>query len=1583
MDIQALKGMPKEVAIKEAAKYAGVAPEVLDGIWRTESNRGNHATMIGPETKWGTAKGHFQILDNINAKLEKRLGTKLDRFDFYDSLAGAADMMRENMNKFGNERDAVAAYHGGWNKKNWGAKTQDYVAKVLGQAPAIEQPVRPVSAKDVATIQADGDWRLKPSLPHAPVGQSTVAPASIAASRDAMEAAQRKVDSTPFFGSLYNRDSVIGAAYSRTLTPTFHTAMTMYGDDTPDTGWGKELSDNWPTLLKGFTEDERVVLMNTRSRDDYTQEVSRILTTREDTAVLSAAGTGAELTAMLMAGVLDPTTYAAGFATAKAFQVAGYGATALAQAGRKTAAVGAVLAENALGNVVYDAALQAMGEHKSVADYAISAATGLVPGFIQAPFTARAAGLALHSRLTKEALDRQMPYLEQAVRELGEGADKALIQDRARQLETEAIKVERNARLSEAPEGERFNAPDLTENPPVVEAPVANEVASDADALRAEYGANVAPAYENPDYLAARERSLENLESWQNTVKTITDGEYNAATIRELPAGVTVTKKAQGVPALTPAVNAIKDLASEYLPSSRIVIGTNAVRPDANGAVLSSQDFHVIGLAGASPGKALHTGLHELGHAVFHAHARNVPPSILAQVEKDWVAFVADLRAGKLDDATNQRYAATSHGRSSDGLKSSVYGVSRDEFIAEQFVKHIQKRADEGTLKASPGVVKNIIAAVKSAMEYVLGAARKGYIKPGDGAEEMFNWILKNAADSSKKLDDMLPAGQRLDADAVSFSKATPTTPNPHAAFDKEWGLDLLPQLSPQEKAEVAAIRRILQDAEQYVKANPQDLERLKSWADNALINVASPGLLLAKSSHPVAKQVSALMVENTMGASGRKVTAAIRAAQLQREYVGNAKVHYDNHYAAWRNGKVGKAKGLVNDLMSNSLREEFNVAVAREVEARLWKKPLTQDGNIKAAADALEVSYERMRLSQVDAKTVGWGRLPESSYGYMPHKTSAAKMQTWTTSQTRAYRDALREQMMVVEGMDAAFAEKVANAYIDHARVNANAGHEIPASVHNPAAAEYVRQAMQAKGMTKVEIDAFINKLAAGGPNHTKRRLNLDMTKEYIGEDGKAFTMLDMFETDHITLLRNQARRVAGEVGLTGQGIQGSQGLKLLERALQLRKNGMEFDPKVMESFQQVSAEILGRPFGDAAPEWLNGVLTLNATANLGGMGITQIGEYINMAMGIGIADTLKAIGSGPRLIAEVKALARGEKVQNSVLGSMELPDGGGEFGLHGYKMVTRFDNPSSVYDSVGHQNLGTAGRVLRAASHGLSSLSMHRMIQAVQVRGAAEQITQKALRYIRDGVESKALADMGFTPDVVAAMKADLPNMVVFGPNGGVQSFDIRKASDPMKAQAFVSAVHRGAAQLIQDTFVGEIGKWQHTTMGKMLSQFRSFPITAVEKQWGRNRATHGVAAVLGMVVAAAPFAVGIQLARVALASVGRPDQDEYIEKMTSPLALGRAAMNYVGILGLAPDVLDGLSAIMPDTVTEALGDSNRTGGRATIGGIVPIAGYADSVLRAATNPDNPHNWARALPLSNVFWLTPAVNALREEVE
>lgn len=117
----------------------GLSTGLLDRMWAKESSRGKN--MLGPKTKAGQAKGHFQFLDGT----AKEMGVN-DPFDLADAAAGTARYMAILMKKYGGDvQKSLAAYN--WGMGNVDRKglanapweTQDYVSTISGRPLTIQQ----------------------------------------------------------------------------------------------------------------------------------------------------------------------------------------------------------------------------------------------------------------------------------------------------------------------------------------------------------------------------------------------------------------------------------------------------------------------------------------------------------------------------------------------------------------------------------------------------------------------------------------------------------------------------------------------------------------------------------------------------------------------------------------------------------------------------------------------------------------------------------------------------------------------------------------------------------------------------------------------------------------------------------------------------------------------------------------------------------------------------------------------------------------------------------------------------------------------------------------------------------------------------------------------------------------------------------------------------------------------------------------------------------------------------------------------------------------------------------------------------
>ncbi|APL99500.1 internal virion protein with endolysin domain [Aquamicrobium phage P14] len=770
--------------------------------------------------------------------------------------------------------------------------------------------------------------------------------------------------------------------------------------------------------------------------------------------------------------------------------------------------------------------------------------------------------------------------------------------------------------------------------------------------------------------------------------------------------------------------------------------------------------------------------------------------------------------------------------------------------------------------------------------------------------------------------------------------------------------------------------------AERFTSENPVNEAAVSSLGLNKL-GLESVGVRLIASPNPVARMVAQTLMESTTGAGGRRRTASLQAYLRERVYVGDTLNQYESIYKRYR---ARHGANWMGDMTNGKVRDAFDKEVARYREA----VANARDGvprpeyiagiseEAKAASRVLDRGYNLMRKEMQTVGTVGSSRLGDTSDGYMSHQISAARVLTMTDSERVAVQKVLSRQFQQFEGFDKEFSDRLAVQYLERARDRAYGMHPVPVNLVNPHAGDIVQDALTALKIPEEEINRIMGRYSRGGAGFTKHRLDLDLLEEFDNGAGGKFKLLDLFNYDQMGMYRSYARRAASEVALAQYGVMSKSGLDLLKKAMTLGPEGRRATPKELEAFDQWASEMLNTPYGTHLGKWMDNTLVLTRLARLGGMGFTQLGELANGIATLGVQNSLRVIPALPRLLREVGQFKKGGKPANPILESIEAV--GGPLGSDSYRMIGIYDVRDNAVQVYGREELTVVDRAIRGLGNAHAVATGHRAIAAAHQRGMSEQIVMKAMRFIRDGKEDKALADMGFSPDLIQRVKTELPTIATFDSRGNLETLDIRKLSNPGDALEFVTAVHRGANQIIQRTFPGETGKWAHNGFLKMLTQFRTFGITSMEKQVVRQTATVGAAKAFGTLVGAMSFALPIHLARIQLNAAGmsRKEREEYIERMTSPIVLGKAVLNYVSMSGLLSDILDlGTSAV--DTVTGgALGDLgiNPRGARAggVVAGQVPAVGWIEDVFSG-----NPHKTLKALPFGNLPYLMPLVNQFK----
>ena len=144
----------------ETDKLLGLTPGTSLAQLTQESRLRDDATSpVG-------AEGVAQVMPKTKAVLEKRLGRPLDSRNTDDALLIHREVMKENIQKFGNREDALRAYNAGWDKSRWGnPETAAYVDNINSRMgiPATEgaayKPFATVRKNiDEKSLNVDPDW---------------------------------------------------------------------------------------------------------------------------------------------------------------------------------------------------------------------------------------------------------------------------------------------------------------------------------------------------------------------------------------------------------------------------------------------------------------------------------------------------------------------------------------------------------------------------------------------------------------------------------------------------------------------------------------------------------------------------------------------------------------------------------------------------------------------------------------------------------------------------------------------------------------------------------------------------------------------------------------------------------------------------------------------------------------------------------------------------------------------------------------------------------------------------------------------------------------------------------------------------------------------------------------------------------------------------------------------------------------------------------------------------------------------------------------------------------------------------------
>lgn len=1536
-----------------ANERAGLPAGTMEAIFKQETG-GNDAYIKDPAKyhyelnkegkriaghtgKVSTAFGPFGILESTAA--DPGYGVKpLKSKSLQDQIDFASDYLAARSKAAGGLAGGLAGY-------GEGAGYAQSVAKRMGRPgtdiPAVAPrrdlpaerpegwPVLPTARSGGAAVDKKADQKAQQDALIAASGaQMQPASQGTEASTDALvaaaEAVERQRQDTGF------SDAFQAGRRDPRIQPMFTMLDAINRDpEVVPADW------SWAAIRdkesEGLRDDEREFLDENATGPQRLAEAKAQLAYRRGLdEQYGLAGGFTSFAGQMAAGMMDPVGFALGMGAGKALQGVGIGSRALANAGRAGAARASFLAENALANVSVEVLQDTLGEVKTSGDYVMAAASGVA---LAAPF-AKGAGMpdvaAITDGMKTQAIAKQVEQIDKVV---GEGI-------------TDPVKVAR--------EVERQEIESITEAAREVQAQQIREPAVPVEVqqgIRDEWeGKPIADEPDMPtmepapvDLPTTQEKPLFKVELPFEAGKAKPHGDKFtvAEVLDQLATHPNVKEVDQGI------ARYFNQLFSKGTKSEHLVFDPNNKRGNYKldmgestvpGKVVDADVQTHLDFAGPDlPRTILHEFVHQSTAAKIEAYMRSQP-------------------MGPLQNTLDQFHDLSNRYREHlDSLGKGMVGDGQ---------KYAAKNLHEFAAQALTDPT------VRLTLENMPGKPVDGWT-PSNAWQEMLGWLAKMLG---------LRKGSGME-EATKLLDTIISTPMDIRTVD---GMPVLnaPGDAPRPKAQPASgavkqrqhLTNIYRHAEDFVRRNPIKTERLKVLT--AKIGGMSDGLVLAASENPIMKMVAALVTETTTGAAGRKPTVALRTRMLRARLLGDAIPHYTREFDTWAQAN---GSGVWDKVAIGDARRKFDKAVYTEIISRRDAGyQASPDATIVRAADALEKTFGDARQAQVDAAVLGANALPESSRGYIPQALDGNKLQTLSTQDLALLHSELASQFSSRLGWRVKDAQEFAPYYTDRIRKRAQGSEGIDGLSAGGDAAQVVRDALDDMTINPAHRDK-VSAMSAifSGQDHTKKRLDLDLRVPLR----EGLDLMDLYVTDPLGLARSYTHRVAGNVALTESGILGIRGIRQLrEAAGNPVENGTLPTKEQFDAFDRVMAEIMGTPVAGRVVS--AGATNLGLLVNLqklGGLVWTQAAETYQLVNVLGLRSAMGGVASLPRMLGEVKALKQGTVPANSILRSIEQY--GGEFGAENYKMVAPLDPPDAQLGIYMDQS-GLASRLLRAGGHLQSKISGFRALMAAQHRMAAEQVTMKAARFIRDGGSDVALQDMGFTDAVINGLKADLDKVAKWDANGNLESFDLTQVSDPAIAEAFVQSVHRGVSQIIQGTYIGERSKWMHNDYLRLMLQLRTFGLTAAEKQWGRSRMNHGVTGAAGRLLGHMAMVLPIHMARVAFNAQGREDKEKFLKDNLGPVALARATMNYASLAGLAGDVMDigtGIWAGVGDDQTKELLGARTQG--TGVAQVIPAAGFVDQALKTVQGKGTVYSTLKQAPFGSLWWMVPAVNLTKEE--
>ncbi len=677
-------------------------------------------------------------------------------------------------------------------------------------------------------------------------------------------------------------------------------------------------------------------------------------------------------------------------------------------------------------------------------------------------------------------------------------------------------------------------------------------------------------------------------------------------------------------------------------------------------------------------------------------------------------------------------------------------------------------------------------------------------------------------------------------------------------------------------------------------------------------------GLRLLTSKSPVAKVVASHIGELATGArNGIATTSTMHKLIHETAYLKMIPVLEETQ------AKFLSARGIKqwNVFKYNGKgKAQFDEELMLELGRRYAGKASEAiDPHIKRAADAID---EATRRGLDDLKAAGWAGADEVKWktGYAPLIWSTQKLMKVVNAGRMDDLTGVLTQAYTNVGMSAQLAKRLSGAIIQRKLKGAADMDFNPAALFSKASRGDLELILREGNVSELDIAGILKLTDRAEAGKMATRTNID-----IGTEVNGLRVLDLIETDTGNLMSRWAQETGGRVGLAKKGITSFDDIDSYKSLVRTQAAAAGEDAEKMGgSVDAIFDTLLARPVNGGVSRNMRRLLDWSMVTKLGQLGFAQVAEMNNISAAHGLFQSLMKVPTAAKMYRQLsKAAKTGDftKLDKHWMGELQVL-GGQMYDEHLLLRPTvRLD------ETVDTGWMATMDNVMAMAQDKIGYVSGMYQVKGIEQTMVTMMQGDKIVRTLKGALNGKKLkraGELGWGDKTIKRINENINKHVTYD-RGVLDRLNLEQW-DQLTRTEFISGMHRHVNQLIQRGFAGESSYWMHSDVAAMILQFRSFPLTAVEKQTGRHLlagdAQTGLAMMYGM-----GWATTASMAKAYSSSIGRPDAAAYLEKRLSPEALIMQSMNY-----------NPMASIGGDLIGAAASFTGMTSGASRGGGIIP---------------------------------------------